>query len=146
MEAGHPDARIDLVARITAFGQEHRLVAEVRSSGQPRHVRSALLSLRDYVERQPDHVTPVLIREFGVGYLDLEGNARLAFGTFFISRQVVKKPASEKRELRSLFKPKSVQVLKVMLREPSRAWRVAELAEVASVSLGHVSNVRNSLL
>lgn len=52
----------------------------------------------------------------------------------------------ERRELRSLFKPKSAQVLKVLLREPSRRWRVAELAEVAGVSLGHVSNVRNGLL
>ena len=156
---GHePDVGIDLVADVTAFGHQHKLVAEVKASGQPRHVRSALLSLRDYVERQADRVTPILIapylssqaqdlcREFGVAYLDLEGNARLAFGTFFLSRQFAKRPTVEKRELRSLFKPKSVQVLKVLLREPSKQWRVAELAEVAGVSLGHVSNVRNGLL
>ena len=153
-----PDAGIDLIAQVMAFGHQHKLVAAVKSSGQPRHVRSALLSLRDYVERQSDRVTPILIapylssqaqdlcREFDVAYLDFEGNARLAFGTFFVSRQFAKKPMVERRELRSLFKPKSVQVLKVMLREPSRTWRVAELAEVAGVSLGHVSNVRNSLL
>lgn len=153
-----PDSGIDLVADVTAFGYEHKLVVEVKASGQPRHVRSALLSLRNYVEQQADRVTPILIapylspqaqdlcREFGVSYLDLEGNARLAFGTFFLSRQFAKRPVVERRELRSLFKPKSVQVLKVMLREPSRSWRVAELAEVAGVSLGHVSNVRNSLL
>ncbi|WP_447918248.1 type IV toxin-antitoxin system AbiEi family antitoxin [Achromobacter aegrifaciens] len=153
-----PGSEIDLAAQVTTFGNRHRLVAEVKPSGQPRHVRSALLSLRDYVERQSDHVTPILIapylspqaqdlcREFGVAYLDFEGNARLAFATFFISRHIAKKPVVERRVLRSLFKPKSVQVLKVMLREPSRAWRVAELAKVADVSLGHVSNVRNSLL
>ncbi len=153
-----PDSGIDLVADVMAFGHEHKLVVEVKASGQPRHVRSALLFLRDYVERQADRVTPILIapylspqaqdlcREFGVSYLDLEGNARLAFGTFFLLRQFAKKPVVERRELRSLFKPKSVQVLKVMLCEPSRRWRVAELADVAGVSLGHVSNVRNSLL
>lgn len=156
---GHePDAGIDVVVNVTAFGYQHKLVAEVKSSGQPRHVRSALLSLRDFVGRQTDHVTPILIapylspqaqdlcREFGVAYLDLEGNARLAFGTFFLSRQFAKRPVVERRELRSLFKPKSVQVLKVLLREPSKPWRVAELAEVAGVSLGHVSNVRSGLL
>lgn len=153
-----PDAGIDLVATVTAFGREHKLVAEVKSSGQPRHVRSALLSLRDYAKRQADQITPILIapylspqaqdlcREFGVAYLDLEGNARLAFGTFFLSRQFAKRPVVERRELRSLFKPKSIQVLKVLLREPSKPWRVADLAEAAGVSLGHVSNVRNSLL
>lgn len=153
-----PYAGIDIFAEVTAFGQQHKLVAEVKSSGQPRHVRQALLSLRNYVEQQADRVTPILIvpylspqaqdlcREFGVAYLDLEGNARLAFGTFFLSRQFAKRPVVERRELRSLFKPKSVQVLKVLLREPSKPWRVAELAEVAGVSLGHVSNVRNGLL
>ena len=153
-----PDAGIDIFAEVTAFGRQHKLVAEVKSSGQPRHVRQALLSLRNYVEQQADRVTPILIapylspqaqdlcREFDVAYLDLEGNARLAFGTFFLSRQFAKKPVVEKRELRSLFKPKSVQILKAMLREPSKPWRVAELAEVAGVSLGHVSNVRSGLL
>jgi hypothetical protein len=33
-----------------------------------------------------------------------------------------------------------------MLREPRRPWRVTELADTASVSLGHVSNVRSALL
>jgi hypothetical protein len=37
-------------------------------------------------------------------------------------------------------------VLRVMLRDPKRAWRVTDLAEVAGVSLGHVSNVRSGLL
>lgn len=153
-----PTASIDLVADVTAFGHQHKLVAEVKSNGQPRHVRQAILSLRDYVAQQEERVTPILIapylspqaqdlcREFGVAYLDLEGNARLAFGTFFLSRQFAKRPVPERRELRSLFKPKSVQVLKVLLRKPSKPWRVAELAEVAGVSLGHVSNVRNGLL
>ena len=33
-----------------------------------------------------------------------------------------------------------------MLRDPRHAWRVTELAQVAGVSLGHVSNVRAGLL
>ena len=81
-----------------------------------------------------------------VGFLDLEGNARLVFDGVFIERLVSSKPPAERRELKSLFKPKSAQVLRVMLRDPSRAWRVTELAESAGVSLGHVSNVRSGLL
>lgn len=150
------DYAIDLIAHVDAFGHRYTLVCEVKSSGQPRHVRPALLQLRDYAARH--HVTPVFIapylsaeaqalcREHEVEFLDLEGNARLAFGSFFIARQVASKPAVERRELRSLFKPKSAQVLRLMLREPHRAWRVAELGEAAGVSLGHASNVRSSLL
>jgi len=33
-----------------------------------------------------------------------------------------------------------------MLRAPERSWRVAELAEAAAVSLGHISNIRLALL
>jgi hypothetical protein len=81
-----------------------------------------------------------------VGFLDLEGNVRIVFDGVFIERRVASKPVTERRELRSMFKPKSAQVLRVMLRDPGRAWRVTELAQAADVSLGHVSNVRNSLL
>lgn len=149
---------IDLIAHIDVFGSRHTLVAEVKSSGQPRYVRSALLQLQEYVKHQATPVTPVFIapylsaeaqdlcRKYEVAYLDLEGNARLAFGTFFIARQVASKPVVERRELRSLFKPKSAQVLRQMLRDPGHSWRVAELAEAAGVSLGLVSNVRTGLL
>jgi hypothetical protein len=152
------DGSVDLLAHIDVFGRRHTFVVEVKSNGQPRQVRSALLLLRDYVERQVEPVTPVFIapylspeaqalcQEYGVAFVDLEGNARLAFGTFFIARQVASKPAPERRGLRSLFKPKSAQVLRRMLREPGHSWRVAELAEAAGVSLGHVSNVRANLL
>ena len=152
------DQGIDIVAHVEVSGRRHVLVCEVKSSGQPRHVRMALLQLRDYVAHHAQNPSPVLIapylsrdaqalcREQDVSYLDLEGNSRLIFGSVFIERQVASKPVVERRELRSLFKPRAAQVLRVMLRDPHRAWRVTELAKTAAVSLGHVSNVRSGLL
>lgn len=157
-EVSGPDQGIDIVAHIDVSGRRHALVCEVKSTGQPRHVRMALLQLRNYVAHQTQDATPVFIapylspdaqtlcREQGVGFLDLEGNARLIFDGVFIERQVASKPVAERRELRSLFKPKSAQVLRVMLRNPGHAWRVSELAQATDVSLGHVSNVRSALL
>lgn len=153
-----PDRSVDIVAHIDISGRRHALVCEVKSASQPRHVHIALLKLRNYMAHQARDTTPVLIapylspdaqalcREQDVGYLDLEGNARLVFDSVFIERQVASKPAADRRELRSLFKPKSAQVLRVMLRNPRRAWRVTDLAQAAAVSLGHVSNVRVALL
>ena len=153
-----PDRTIDIVAHIEVSGRGHELVCEVKSSGQPRHVRTALLQLRNSVVNHGQDATPVFIapylspeaqalcREQAVGFLDLEGNVRLLFDGVFIERMVASKPVVERRELKSIFKPKSAQVLRVMLRDPSRAWRVTELAETANVSLGHVSNVRAGLL
>lgn len=152
------DWRPDLIARLLVDGRQHLLVCEYKSNGQPRYARSALLELRNYVAQTASQATPIFIapyispavrqlcEEKGVGYLDLEGNARIAFGSVFIERMVAEKPAAEQRELKSLFRPKSAQVLRTMLREPARAWRVTELSEISKVSLGHVSNVRTGLI
>lgn len=64
----------------------------------------------------------------------------------FIERIGKAKPPAARREQRSLFAPKSARILRVMLNDPSRAWKVVELAEHAGVSLGQVSNVRQALL
>ena len=157
-EAGAPDHGIDIVAHINVGKRPHVLVCEVKANGQPRHVRVALLQLRNAVAHSGERATPVLIvpylsaegralcREQEVSFLDFEGNARVVFDSVFIERSVATKPPAERRELKSLFRPKSAQVLRVMLRDPRRTWRVTELAEAASVSLGHVSNVRAGLL
>lgn len=158
VRAQSPSAAIGIVVQAKVLGKSYTLVCEVKSSGQPRHARMALLQLRNDRVRYEGEVTPVLIapylspevqalcREQGAGFLDFEGNARLVFGSVFIERQVASKPVIERRELRSLFKPKSAQVLRAMLQYPHRAWRVVELAEAAGVSLGHASNVRAGLL
>ncbi|MGD0104309.1 MAG: type IV toxin-antitoxin system AbiEi family antitoxin [Rhodopila sp.] len=158
LEAQGVDRRADILARVNIAGRRHVLICEVKSSSQPRHVRMAVLQLRDYVAHYEAHAIPIFIapylspeaqalcREHEVGFLDLEGNARLVFDGVFIERLVAAKPPVERRELRSIFKPKSAQVLRVMLRDPWRAWRVTDLAEAAGVSLGHISNVRVALL
>jgi hypothetical protein len=158
VEPQDADRGVDILARILVAGRPHVLLCEVKANGQPRHVRMALLQLRNYLAHFGNEATPIFIapylspeaqalcREHEVGFLDLEGNARLVFDGVFIDRLVSNKPPTERRELRSLFKPKSAQILRVMLRDPHHAWRVAELAAAAGVSLGHVSNVRSGLL
>lgn len=148
----------DMIARLLVLGRQHLLICEYKSNGQPRYAHSALLALRDYVMQRAPHGIPIFMapyispavrqmcEEKGIGYLDLQGNARIAFGGVFIERIVAEKPVTEQRQLKSLFRPKSAQVLRAMLREPSRAWRVTELSEITGVSLGHVSNVRTGLI
>ena len=156
-EASNRDQGVDVVAHIEVGGKPYTLVCEVKSTGQPRHVRTALLQLHNYAAHHERSVpvfaapylspeSQALCREAGVGFLDLEGNVRLVFDGIFIERQVANKPAAERRDLKSIFKPKSAQVLRVMLRDPGRSWRVTDLAAAADVSLGHVSNVRTALL
>lgn len=158
VESSAPNRQIDIVAQVNVSGKSHTLVCEVKHNGQPRYVREALFQLRDHVAHLGKDATPILIapylspegqalcRESETGFLDLAGNARLVFDGVFIERIVANKPSSVRRRLKSIFKPKSAEILRVMLRSPQRAWRVAALAAAAGVSLGHVSNVRTALL
>jgi hypothetical protein len=148
----------DFVVEVNTSGKSHSLVCEVKASGQPRFINAAILQLRDYVNERNTQATPIVVapylspvarqacREKGVGYLDLEGNSWISFDGVFIDHQVADRPPSENRELKSLFKPKSAQIIRMMLREPDRAWRVMELSEASGASLGQVSNVRTALL
>lgn len=149
--------RADIIAHLTVLGRSHILICELKANGQPRYVKMALLQLEAATRRLGESATPVIVapylsppvqamcEERGVGYLDLEGNAYLSFDGVFIDRKVATKPAGERREIRSIFSPKSAQVLRIMLRDPGRGWRVAKLARAAKVSIGHVSNVLTAL-
>ena len=155
IDPGHP---VDILASFSAFGRCHRVACEVRSNGQPSHVRNAILSVRDYVAHLDFNAAPMVSAPFlsersralcvesGVGYLDLHGNAFLQVPGILIDVSVPGEPPAERRDLKSLFRPKAARILRVMLRDPERAWRVAELAGAAGASLGHVSNVHRALL
>ena len=158
--------RIDARIGFSHGGASYQLIVEVKSDGAPRHVRSAVFQLKGYVAHlhQSGHTKrgerwiPMLASPYlspqsraictdhDVAYLDLVGNAHLSFGDVYIDRAVADQPKSETRSLRSIFTPKAAAILRVMLRDPDRPWRVVELAEKARASLGHVSNVRKALL
>jgi hypothetical protein len=155
---GPPSVRPDFQLDVMAHGRSHRLVCEVKPHGQPRTVRDAAVQLRYYCDHIGEGAYGVLIapflseasqricKEHVIGFADFEGNCRLVFDGVFIERLVAGKPPAERRDLRSVFAPKSAQVLRVLMRHPARRWKVTELANEAGVSLGHVSNVRTALL
>ncbi|MDR6759737.1 hypothetical protein J2Y48_005055 [Mycoplana sp. BE70] len=149
---------IDILAEVTIKERKHRLVCEVKGNGQPRFVRAGILHVRSAAAQFDPPATPIFIAPYlspeaqalcleeGVGYLDLVGNARIVFGTVYIERQFDAKPPAVQRGLKSVFKPKSAQILRTLLRDPDQAWRVVDLADASDVSLGLVSNVRSELV
>jgi len=151
------DNGIDILARVRSGEQDYFLICEFKRNGQPRHAREAINQMKAYLSHSKQGGVPIFIAPFltqatqafcrseNVGYLDLEGNAYIAFGSIYIERETTNRPRAEKREFRSLFKPRSAQVLRVLLRDPKHPWKLSELAEQSGVSIGHVSNVRNAL-
>jgi hypothetical protein len=82
----------------------------------------------------------------GVGYLDFAGNCYLSFGQVYIEQTGKPNPFRTRRDLVSLYSPKSSRVLRVLLSNPGRIWKIQDLADEARVSLGQVANVKKLLL
>jgi hypothetical protein len=147
--------RVDFALRVE--GIEWVIVAQARRIGQPRVARECCLELAE-VARRDGSVYPVFIApyvspaaaaicaEFGVGYLDLAGNCRLAFDPVYIRKEGVLKQKAAARDLRSLYSPKAERMLRAMVNEGPRMWRMQELAEEAQVSLGQVAGVKKLLV
>ena len=143
----------DLAAMITLPEGEQRILFECKSIGQPRVARNAVNQILRYLERLPDsygvfvapYISPKsaeICSKEGIGYLDFAGNCRLSFGRVYIERKGTENPFAERRALRSLYSPKASRILRVLLNNPMRVWKVESLAEEAKVSLGLVSKVK----
>jgi hypothetical protein len=146
----------DFVTSVSTPAGTRYFVAEVKTAGQPRLAREAINQLWRYREKRPDAV-PVFIapyispqsaeicKQADISYVDLSGNCRLIFDNSFIEREGRPNPFAERRDLRSLYSPKATRVLRVLLANPGKTWKVQALATEADVSLGQASNLKRLL-
>jgi transcriptional regulator with AbiEi antitoxin domain of type IV toxin-antitoxin system len=152
-----PDARVgaqtaDLLVKFKMADQEHTLVVEVSALGQPRQIREAVTKLTE-IRRELPGAYPVatatyigpqsatILRRSNLGYLDLSGNCYLAFENVLIEKEGKRNVRPSTRPLKALFAPRATRVVRVLLAEWQRIWRLEELARAAQVSLGHGHNV-----
>jgi hypothetical protein len=142
----------DLAVKFRLGEQERLVVVELSSLGQPRQIRAAVTRLAD-IRREVPGAYPVaaavyigpqsarILKDNNLGYVDLSGNCYLAFDHVLIEKEGKRNLRPSTRPLRSLFAPRATRVVRVLLTEPTRAWRLEELAKAAEVSLGHSHNV-----
>src|SRR5256886_12211486 len=147
--AGHAAG---LVVRFRLVDQEHTVVLEVASLGQPRQIRAAVTRLAE-IRRELAGAYPVaaavyigpqsarILKSHNLGYVDLSGNCYLAFENVLIEKEGKRNLRPSTRPLKSLFAPRATRVVRALLAEWQRAWRLEELARVSQVSLGHGHNV-----
>jgi len=156
-----PDARIgsqsvDLLVNFKLGEYEQTMVVDVVSLGQPRQIRAAVTKLSEVRKALPS-AYPVaasvyigsqsakILKDNGLGFVDLSGNCYLAFEHVLIEKDGKRNVRPSTRPLRSLFAPRATRVVRALLADPSRAWRLEELAKAAAVSLGHSHNVMKRL-
>lgn len=146
----------DVALKLKTADGEQMVLVEVKSSGQPRVVREAVNQLLQYQSKVPGAygvlVAPYLspqsaqiCTENGIGYVDLVGNCRLSFRQVYVEREGKPNPAPQRRDLRSLYSPRTTRVLRVLLLDPKKPWKLQPLAQEAGVSLGQVYNVKKLL-
>ena len=151
------DTEVNILAALKLRdGTVQQILGEVKSSGQPRLARAAVNQLLRYrsVHREAygvfiaPYISPraaEICTKDGVGYIDFAGNCRLSFGQVFICREGNRNPFTLRRDLRSLYAPRSTRVLRVLLMRSTEWWRTQALADEAGVSLGQIANVRKLL-
>jgi hypothetical protein len=128
------------------------LVVEVKRADEIALVESARLHLAGYTEGRADAVAVLAVpymgpkaREFarsvGLSWLDLSGNADIrAPGVRILVEGKPNRFASPGRPS-TAFSDKAARIARVMLVEPERWWRQAELIEATALSSGYVSKV-----
>ena len=149
--------RADLVLDVLASGQPMKLVIEVKRQAEPRLMRMAAMELKDLLSNADNSVgiiaapylSPAAIqicREAGLGCMDLSGNAFFSFGNVYIEKSGQPNAFLDRRPLRSLFSPKTSRVLRVLLADPSKPWRVEALSKAARISLGLAFKAKQALI
>ena len=95
------DPRGPMLARVDVLGHSHTLACDIEPNGQPDTLRAHLRELHDGARQYDGAATPILIapylspeaqavcKECDAGFLDLQGNARLALGEFFIGKRAL---------------------------------------------------------
>ena len=146
----------DIAFKLKTPDGEQMVLVEVKTSGQPRVVREAVNQLLQYQSKASEaygvvaapYLSPQSAQiciENGIGYVDLAGNCRLSFRQVYVEREGRPNPVPQRRDLRSLYSPRTTRVLRVLLLNLKRTWKLQPLAQEAGVSLGQVYNVKKLL-
>jgi hypothetical protein len=155
---GSGSARSDVVAQFTVpCGDQFTLVVEAKSSGEPRIARLAASQLRALVGATPlsygvfaapyvSESARRVCRDEGIGFMDMCGNCLLSFDGVYLSAEGRPNLYRSGRGLKSLFAPRASRCVRAVLADPSREWRIRDLASEADVSAGQAFNVKTILL
>lgn len=155
-EAGLEVHGIDAALWFQTPGARRLIVVETRRTGDPQQARGAALTLLEHQRDLPGaygvfvapYISPraqEILAQHRLGAIDLAGNCRLAFDNVYVELKGHPNPNKKRSETKSLFGTKSTRVLRCLLEQPDRRWRVQELADIAEVSLGLVSAVKQGL-
>jgi hypothetical protein len=155
-EASFNDSKPDYIIQIETPLGPKQLNVEIKENGQPRYARILIDKLSHLNEGTKSYwifVAPFIsektgrmLRDSGIGFVDFAGNCYISFEGVHIQKEGNNNPFFTKRQFKSLFKLKASRILRVLLANPNRYWKIQQLAKEARVSTGHVYNIKEELL
>lgn len=137
--------------RFELNGRRLELNAAALSNPYPSALK-ALLAAEPEVEAViVDRVPPGLKKaaeEAGVSYLDVQGGGRI-IGPAFVyvaQRFPALKSVAERSSRSSPFAPKASRVVRALLSEPERDWRLSDVASLVNLNPGNVHRALSALV
>lgn len=151
------DIGYDLSLILETESFEQKIIFEMKTSGEPKIARNAVNQLLRYISNDKNlygvFLAPYITTESanicieaGIGYIDLSGNCRLSFQNTYIQKTNFPNKFLKRRDLMSLYSPKTERVLRVLLTYPYKEWRTVFLSSVADVNQGLVTQIKKKLL
>jgi len=155
IHAGKGTFRPDLHLVLQYHDREFHMVFEIKRSGEPRFISQVAGNLNKYRDRNdfyPVMIAPYvsdrgrdLCQEFGIGFIDLEGNAFLKFDSIMIDRYGKDNRKVKIRRQKKMFTRKASWVYRTMLEHQDRSWTFTELSDGSNVSIAYVHRVIDKL-
>ncbi len=146
----------DIDARLKTPSGDFRIIIEVKNADRIAPLREAARRIK--LSAKARNALPfvagnflgerarAVLKEEGVGFLDLAGNFFFKQNGLYVEKIVAKNPNSQKPPLKNLFAPVSSRITRALLIEPQRTWQISELARETEVSLGQAHSVAADML
>ena len=146
------------------FVESFNIICEVIVKGEPQYIRNAineLIKTKNIMKQDSGNEYYLVIaapyisensskicEEMGVGYIDLSGNCLLMYKSIYARVEGNPNKYKESRSSKSIFERSSIKssiILRHIFQNIDKKWKVQELAELSSTSIGQVSNVKKFL-
>ena len=146
--ASPSESKPDYIFHLETLLGLKKVYVEIKDNGQPRYARALIEKLgllNEESEKYWIFVAPFIsektgqmLRESGIGFVDFAGNCFISFEGVHIQKEGKKNPFLTKRQFKSLFRLKASRILRVLLADPNRSWKIEQLAKEARVSIGQL--------
>ena len=159
------NSAIDILLKGKINNKKQIIIAcEVRHNGEPRFIRETVKRLmlvkKDWADNDypnyyviaAPYISPAsaaICKEHHIGFIDLNGNCLISFDGIYISVEgkinSYKMPKGKSSDIFARSSVKSSIILRQLLAEYGKKWKIQELAAVTKTSVGQIANVKKYL-